>query len=248
MLPPVFRTQGRLSGDPVVGETLKCESGAVLGDKPMTFTFAWKRESSPGSSSQTIANQTTNQYKLTGEDEGKYVFCEVKVENSSGSDTQFVYNDEIVRAALIAVQTPIPTPVASVEPTATPTPEPTPIKIDSVPPKVRLLKKQAGKSTYQLVFTASDDAGDNNISRIEATSVRTSVEQCKIKGKKSTRRCKTTKSEFFMADFTDGSGWTISLPRRAQADRYTLFVRAIDKAGNVQSAPTRVALVVKQSR
>lgn len=232
-IPPIFRESVNIVGKLFVGETLTCESGAVIGDKPLTYSFTWKRMSENTGSdllAETIAGQKNSSYKLTTEDEGKFIRCEIVIQNSGGSVKDYGQTYEIVQAAEEV------------------TPDTTPTSVDSVPPKAHLLKKQVTKSAYEIVFTASDDNEDDNISRIEATSVRTSIELCKVKGKKSTRKCKTTKSEFFMADSTGGSSWTISLPRRAQPDRYTLFVRAVDKAGNIQSAPTRVVLVVKQKR
>ena len=259
LIPPVLKEYVELKGDLIVGETLTCESGQILGDQPITITYAWTRSDlNEITQFETIPDQTTSKYKLREDDEGRYIGCEIKVENSSGKDTQYSDRLEKVQAA-VAIE-PTPAPTASVEPTATPTLvpteaptatptiEPTTVRIDSVPPRASLLKKQVAKSVYQLVFSASDNVGDNNISRIEATSIRTAKELCKTRGRKSTRRCNTTKTDFFIADSVDRLTWTISLPRRAQPDKYTLFVRAVDKSGNVQSAPTRVVLTVKQKR
>jgi hypothetical protein len=262
-IPPVFKSYASLIGDLKVGKKLTCDGGPVIGDKPLTYSFTWKRAKTDENSEvtfETISGETGSSYTLTEEDEDKYIVCEIQVENSGGKQTSSAASFEPVQAAELIVETPTATPTVIVEPTATPTLvptevptplptiEPTPLVVDSVAPKASLARKQAAKNVYQLVFTAVDNGGVQNISRIEATSIRTYVEQCKVKGKRSTKKCTKTKSEFFLADSSDGSNWTIELPRRAQSDRYTLFVRAVDKAGNVQSAPTRVVLVVKQRR
>lgn len=256
LIPPVIKDPLVINGDFKVGETLTCQLGSVLGDQPITVTYKWSRSEPDDFNFKTIPGQTSNTYTLTDQDEGKLISCDVKAENSSGSDIQTVTSNFTVEAAAVieptatptSAPTEEPTPIPTTTPTATPTSEPTVVKKDSEPPKASLLKRQAARSVYQLVFTASDDAGENNISRIEATSVRTANELCKPRNKKSTKRCNTTKSEFFIADSVDGLTWTITLPRRAQPDKYTLFVRAVDKSGNVQSSPTRVVLIVKQKR
>jgi hypothetical protein len=93
----------QVTGTPAVEETLTCSSGTWSGN-PTTFTYQWVRD--PHEAETPIEAATKKTYKVTNEDAGHSLACEVTATNSAGS----------TQALSAEVRVPGTTPVATVAP------------------------------------------------------------------------------------------------------------------------------------
>lgn len=74
---PASLTRPTLSGTPSIGETLGCSEG-TWSNNPTAISYAWLRDG------VAVASQNSSSYKVTNEDEGTSLTCEVTVANNAG--------------------------------------------------------------------------------------------------------------------------------------------------------------------
>lgn len=76
-----------LSGTAEIGQALTASSGSWNGDTPITFTYAWERCDTTGSSCAAIAGATGNVYSVVAADGGHTLRTAVTAHNGSGTAT-----------------------------------------------------------------------------------------------------------------------------------------------------------------
>jgi hypothetical protein len=97
-----------------VGEELNCVNGTWSGSPKPTYAYQWVRDA--GVEETVIASASANTYKLTNEDRGHSISCEVTATNSAGSSSVLSKNN--VRVAGAGPQVQVPPKVLGVAPVA----------------------------------------------------------------------------------------------------------------------------------
>ena len=76
--PPVNELPPEASGNPAVGNTLKCSQGTWSGTQPLAYSYQWLRDK------EAIGLATSSAYTVVSEDEGHSLSCRVTATNSAG--------------------------------------------------------------------------------------------------------------------------------------------------------------------
>jgi hypothetical protein len=88
--PPANIQPPEVSGNAAVGETLTCSTGTWTGTPAPGFTYQWVRD--VGAGETVIESATAGTYKVTTEDEGHSLACEVTATSSAGSASRLSAN------------------------------------------------------------------------------------------------------------------------------------------------------------
>ena len=88
--PPANIQPPEVSGNGAVGETLTCSTGTWTGTPAPGFTYQWVRD--VGAARTVIESATANIYKVTAEDEGHSLACEVTATSGAGSASKLSAN------------------------------------------------------------------------------------------------------------------------------------------------------------
>jgi hypothetical protein len=88
--PPVSVQPPEVSGKGAVGETLSCSTGTWTGTPAPGFTYQWVRD--VGAGETVIESATAGTYKVTSEDAGHSLACEVTATSSAGSASRLSAN------------------------------------------------------------------------------------------------------------------------------------------------------------
>lgn len=92
--PPENIGAPEVSGKAAVGETLACSTGTWTGTPAPGFTYQWVRD--PGPAETVIQSATASSYKVTSEDEGHALACEVTALNGAGSASKLSANSVLI--------------------------------------------------------------------------------------------------------------------------------------------------------
>lgn len=95
--PPENVHAPQVSGKAAVGGTLTCSTGTWTGTPAPGFTFQWVRD--VGASETVIASATASSYKVSSEDQGHSLACEVTATNNAGSASKLSANSVLVPGA-----------------------------------------------------------------------------------------------------------------------------------------------------
>jgi hypothetical protein len=102
---PSNNTAPTVSGAAQQGSTLTTNSGSWSGTNPITFTYAWARCDSSGSSCSTIGGETNATYTVQSNDVGHTLRSSVTATNSAGSSSQLSNATAVVTASSVPVNT-----------------------------------------------------------------------------------------------------------------------------------------------
>ena len=97
-----------VSGTAQIGQALNATSGSWNGDTPMTFTYAWERCDTAGSSCAAIGGATGNVYSVAAADGGHTLRAAVTAHNASGIATAESTQTATVTAATAPRNTALP--------------------------------------------------------------------------------------------------------------------------------------------
>lgn len=84
---PVNTEAPAVSGDAEIGETLTTTDGTWTGNPEPTYAYQWQVSDDGIDGWADIEGETSNEYTVIADDEGKYIMCVVTATNSEGSDS-----------------------------------------------------------------------------------------------------------------------------------------------------------------
>lgn len=76
-----------ITGDAIVDETLTASPGVWTGAPTPVITYQWQVSDDGIDGWADIEGETSNEYTVIADDEGKYIMCVVTATNSEGSDS-----------------------------------------------------------------------------------------------------------------------------------------------------------------
>ncbi len=97
--PPSNTSPPTISGKAQEGETLKADAGSWSGDKPMDFSYQWRRCDQNGSGCSNIGNATDQIYTVTSGDVGHRLRVVVTAVNSAGAASAVSKPTDVVAKA-----------------------------------------------------------------------------------------------------------------------------------------------------
>ncbi|HMS71487.1 MAG TPA: amidase domain-containing protein [Baekduia sp.] len=86
-LPPSNSVEPVLSGDAIDGQTLSTDNGTWSGTPDLTYSYQWRRCDASGESCSDIADATSADYTLTGDDIASTIRAQVTASNPGGEDS-----------------------------------------------------------------------------------------------------------------------------------------------------------------
>lgn len=102
---PSNTTAPAISGSAQEGSTLTASSGSWSGTTPITFTYAWERCDSGGSSCSAISSATSQTYTVASADVGHTLRVSVTATNSTGTGNALSDASDVVLAQGVPIST-----------------------------------------------------------------------------------------------------------------------------------------------
>ena len=229
---PISTSAPSLAGTAEPGHTLVCSPGG-WSPTPSGYRYVFGYES--GSSAVALTtSQTARTYTVTQGDalSGHAIFCEVQAINGGG----YGFADSNSVGARAAAVTPAPvTPVVIATP---------PVK-DTKAPTTRVFSRRCTATRCTLNVLATDPEPSSGLRRLDATLRRRVAYRCGRHGRR--RTCHRTVTRTLHAR-SIGAGHFLVVAGRLAPARYTLSLRAVDKAGHRQRRVTTVTLRGRKPR
>ncbi len=230
---PIARGRPRIAGMAQPGQTLTCEPGVWLGSAEFFVRF-FRDESSithPFASTALTASYSSNRtYPVQGSDAGTRIFCAVFARNAGG------YGEALSEDAAIAAVTAVPAPAPAPAPSSTPPP---------MPPSLDVLSKRCRRATCTVNVLASRGAGAAAVTKVQATLSYRQRFSCHRHGRRAT--CTRTVTRTLTAKAIPAGHFLITASG-LKPGRFTMSLRAIDRAGVRQIQPTKVTLLLRAQR
>jgi hypothetical protein len=215
---PSFAGPATVTGTPAIGATLACTPGEIVAEDVTHTAFAWLRDGTP------ISGADSPGYAVAAVDLDHSLACRVTVTNPEGSGSQTSPALRVSRPASADLRAPnvrILTPRC-------------PAKLGRT-----ACRRYRGTTRAWTVLRGSvqDPAPSSGIARVEVNLVNHHGSRCRVyDGHRFTAAaCRRAASRFVRAAVS-GARWRLRV-HGLRPGRYTLRVRAVDRAGNATRHP-----------
>jgi hypothetical protein len=94
---PASKTPPEITGSAFVGSKLNATTGGWVGDKPITYSYAWQRCDKDGNACAAIGGATNAGYTIQKADAGKTIRIRVTAQNSRGKSHAFSTQTDVVQ-------------------------------------------------------------------------------------------------------------------------------------------------------
>jgi hypothetical protein len=219
---PRLSTATTMTGTPLPGQTLTCNSGTWGPTAPDTLEYQFFRLA--GSASPSLASGQT--YTVQETDRGTRIFCEVKAKNTGG----YGFAD----SASVLV------------PGLAPPPPPPPPVVDTSAPRLKVLKKSCTKTSCTVRIRVTDAQPSSGLAPVKATLRWRQKTACPRKSK--ARTCFKTRKRVLRAKAGSNGVFSISASKLTPGTGYTITIVAADKAGNKPQFSTITNVRTKSAR
>jgi hypothetical protein len=219
---PQQLTQTSISGSGHAGQAVACLPGSWSGN-PTSFEYEFFQDRGHQNASLISGPSTSASYVVRSADVGARILCVTKVSNAGG----FGFGQSPTVTGLDALVQPVPTPTR-----------------DTVPPVMSLSSEKCSTSGRCLAnVLVNDPPPTSGIRVVDATLSWKVAVKCRRASR--ARSCTRTKTKTFHGRSIGGGHYLISATKLTPS-RYSLAIRAVDKAGNRQTKATRVTWRVKR--